>query len=128
MVTRAVVVRPKDRQSARAYHAPAHMTERCFLSVIGVLAAFMALVHGMLAVQSLPPMTLKHDVDVYFSVAALGVWVPAICLFWSILGVMIRGRTTMAMLIMSPAASIGAYFLYNYILANPSVVQLAFGN
>ncbi|MEN6543132.1 hypothetical protein [Parvibaculum sp.] len=103
------------------------MTERCFLSVIGILAAFMALVHGMLAVQSLPPFAAEQDINVYWAVATLGVWIPAICLFCSILGVMIRGWTTMTMLVLSPVVSIGAYFLYSYILTNPSAVQFAFG-
>jgi len=126
MVTRVVVpTRSKGRHAAKAYHAPGHMTERCLLSIIGILAAFMTLVHGMLAVSALPPVTLKQDMEVYWTVAALGVWVPSICLFSSILGVVIRGRGSMAMLILSPVASIGAYAFYTYVAIEPFLMQLA---
>lgn len=128
MVTRAVVSRPKDRQMARAYHAPANLTERCLLSVIGILAAFMTLVHGMLTMSALPPLNVKQDIEVYWTIATLGIWVPAICLFCSILGVMIQGKATVAMLVLSPIISIGAYCLYTYVAIEPFLMQLAVGH
>ncbi len=129
MSTRVVVpARAKAREANRARHVPGHMTERCLLSIIGILAAFMTLVHGMLAMSALPPVTVKQDFEVYWTVAALGIWVPAICLFASILGVMIRGRGTMAMLILSPVVSIGGYLFYTYVAIEPFLMRLATAN
>jgi len=126
MVTRVVVpARSKAHQSSRARNVPGHLTERCLLSIIGILTAFMTLVHGMVAVSTLPPVALRQDIEVYWTVAALGVWVPSICLFASILGVVIRGKGTMAMLILSPVASIGGYLFYTYVKIEPLLAQLA---
>lgn len=124
MVTRSVVpLRAKPHM--RRHPAPAHMTERCMLSIIGVLAAFMMLVYGMLAVETLSPETLHLHTEIYWVVAALGVWVPSICLFCSIVGVVIPGWSSMLALIVSPIASIGSYFFYTYVPLEPFLRQLA---
>lgn len=125
MVSRSVVpMRAKPHMRSRSYQKPANMTERCMLSIIGVLAAFMMLVHGMLAVEALPPATLHQHMEIYWVIAALGVWVPSICLFGSIVGVVIPGWTSMFVLIVSPVASIGAYLFYTYVPIEPFLRQL----
>lgn len=124
MVTRSVVpMRAKPHM--RRGSAPEHMTERCMLSIIGVLAAFMMLVYGMLAVETLSPETLHRHVEIYWVVAALGVWVPSICLFCSIVGVVIPGWTSMFALIVSPIASIGSFLFYTYVPLEPLLRQVA---
>lgn len=126
MVSRSVVpLRTKPHMRSRSYQAPANMTERCMLAIIGVLAAFMTLVHGMLAVEALPPATLHQSMEVYWAVAALGVWLPAMCLFGSIVGVVIPGWTSMLVLVLSPIASIGGYVFYTYVPVEPFLQQLA---
>lgn len=108
----ARVVRISAKTNARE-RAPANLSQRCFLSIIGVLGGFMALVQGMIVVQRLP-VTTAEDITIYWTVAALGIWVPAICLVASIIGVMIRDRMAMGLLVLSPVASIGGYFFYTY--------------
>jgi hypothetical protein len=83
------------------------------LCIVGVLSGFMALVQGMIAVQSLP-VTTGRELTAYWLVAAFGVWMPAIALFASIVGVMIRDKIAMTLLLLSPIASIGGYIFYTY--------------
>ncbi|HMM13552.1 MAG TPA: hypothetical protein PKA57_02925 [Parvibaculum sp.] len=126
MVMRSVVPMPaKPQMRSRSYRKPANMTERCLLSIIGVLAAFMTLVQGMLAVQALPPAIFHQSSEIYWVIAAFGVWLPSICLFASILGVVIPGWASMLMLIVSPVASIGGYLFYTYVPIEPLLRQVA---
>ncbi len=108
-----VAARMSARTSARRYESPANLSQRCLLCIVGVLAGFMTLVQGMIAVQALP-VTSADELAAYWVVAALGVWVPAIALFASIVGVMIRDKVAMSMLVLSPLASIGGYLFYTY--------------
>ena len=93
---------------------PANISERCALCIIGVLGGFVALVQGMVAAQALSAATLPGDVVTYFAIAVCGIWAPAIGIFGSIVGVMIRSVASMPMLILSPLASVGGYFFYTY--------------
>lgn len=108
-----VAARMSARTSARRYESPANLSQRCLLCIVGVLGGFVALVQGMIAVQSLS-ITTAQELATYWVVAALGVWVPAIALFASIVGVMIRDKMAMPLLLLSPVASIGGYFFYTY--------------
>lgn len=108
-----VAARMSAKTSARRYESPANLSQRCLLCIVGVLAGFMTLVQGMIAVQALP-VTSAEELTTYWLVAALGVWMPAIALFASIVGVMIRDKVAMAMLVLSPLASIGGYLFYTY--------------
>src|SRR3546814_18065114 len=85
----------------RSYESPANLSQRCLLCIVGVLAGFMTLVQGMIAVQALP-VTSAEELTTYWLVAALGVWVPAIALFASIVGVMILDMVGIGMLVLSP--------------------------
>lgn len=93
---------------------PANMSERCTLSIVGVLGGFVALVQGMVAAQALSAATLPGDVATYFAIAICGIWAPAIGIFGSIIGIMIRSPVSMPMLILSPLASAGGYIFYTY--------------
>lgn len=108
-----VAARMSAKTSARRYESPANLSQRCLLCIVGVLAGFMTLVQGMIAVQALP-VTSAEELMTYWLVATLGVWVPAIALFASIVGVMIRDKVAMSMLVLSPLASVGGYFFYTY--------------
>lgn len=101
------------RAHARHYVAPANLSQRCLLCIVGVLGGFMALVQGMIAVQSLT-ITTSDEFTAYWIVSALGIWVPAIAIFASIIGVMIRDKVAMALLILSPLVSMGGYALYTF--------------
>ncbi len=112
MVTPAVV-RGSAKQVPSDRHLPANLSQRCFLCIIGVLGGFTALVQGMIAVQGMlisSPETFTR----YWVVAILGIWVPAVGLAASILGVMIRERAATLLLVLSPVASLGGYFFYTY--------------
>jgi hypothetical protein len=112
MVTPAVV-RGSAKQVSSDRRSPANMSQRCFLCIIGVLGGFTALVQGMIAVQGLV-ISSPESFTRYWVVAILGVWVPAIGLMASILGVMIRERFATLLLVLSPVASLGGYFFYTY--------------
>lgn len=101
------------RSHARRYVAPANLSQRCLLCIVGVLGGFMALVQGMIAVQTLP-LTTGSEFTTYWMVAMLGIWAPAIAIFASIVGVMIRDKIAMTLLVVSPLLSIGGYVLYTY--------------
>lgn len=129
MTTRGVVpLRVKPQMRSRSYQTPAHLSERCALSIIGVLAAFLMLVHGMLTVETLPPAVLHEQTLVYWITAALGIWVPAMCLFVSIVGVVIPGWASMFGLIFSPILSVGGYLLYTYLPLESLLRQLVLGS
>lgn len=108
-----VAARMSARTTARRYESPANLSQRCLLCIVGVLAGFMTLVQGMIAVQNLS-VTSAEELTTYWVVAALGVWVPAIALFASIVGVVIRDKMAMSMLVLSPLASIGGYVFYTF--------------
>ncbi len=108
-----VAGRMTARSHARHYVAPANLSQRCLLCIVGVLGGFMALVQGMIAVQTMP-LTTGSEFTPYWMVAVLGIWVPAIAIFASIVGVMIRDKIAMTMLIASPLLSIGGFLLYTY--------------
>tara|TARA_R110000868_G_scaffold877_14_gene6624 strand:+ start:7507 stop:7848 length:342 start_codon:yes stop_codon:yes gene_type:complete len=108
-----VAGRMTARSHARHYVAPANLSQRCLLCIVGVLGGFMALVQGMIAVQTMP-LTTGSEFTSYWMVAVLGIWVPAIAIFASIVGVMIRDKIAMTMLIASPLLSIGGFLLYTY--------------
>ncbi|MGB3810422.1 MAG: hypothetical protein WA943_10010 [Parvibaculum sp.] len=108
-----VAARMSARTMGRRYTSPENLSQRCLLCIVGVLASFMALVHGMIAVQGLS-VTTPQELSTYWLVAALGVWVPAIALFASIVGIVIRDKMAMSLLLLSPLASIGGYCLYTY--------------
>lgn len=112
MVTPAAV-RGRAKQATSDRRFQANMSQRCFLCIIGVLGGFTALVQGMLAVQSMVVSTPEGFAH-YWIVAILGIWVPSIGLVASILGIMIRDRAATLLLLLSPVASLGGYFLYTY--------------
>lgn len=101
------------RAHARHYVAPANLSQRCLLCIVGVLGGFMALVQGMIVVQSLP-VTTSDEFTTYWIISALGIWLPAIAIFTSIIGVMIREKVAMALLILSPLVSMSGYALYTF--------------
>lgn len=108
-----VAGRMTARSHARHYVAPANLSQRCLFCIVGVLGGFMALVQGMIAVQSLP-LTTGSEFTTYWMVAILGIWVPAIAIFGSIVGVMIRDKIAMTLLVASPLLSIGGFLLYTF--------------
>lgn len=108
-----VASRMSARTSTRRYESPANLSQRCLLCIVGVLSGFMALVQGMITVQSLP-VTTVDELTVYWLVAAFGIWGPAIALFASIVGVMIRDKVAMTLLLLSPIVSIGGYCFYTF--------------
>lgn len=101
------------RSHAKHYVAPANLSQRCLLCIVGVLGGFLALVQGMITVQGLTVST-SQEFMTYAAISALGVWLPAIAIFSSIVGVMIRDKIAMALLILSPLASMGGYALYAF--------------
>jgi len=101
------------RSHAKKYQAPANLSQRCLLCIVGVLGGFMALVQGMIAVQALPVNTAS-ELATYWTVAMLGVWVPAIAIFSSIVGVVIRDKISMALLVMSPIATLAGFAIYTF--------------
>ncbi|MDO8421082.1 MAG: hypothetical protein Q7S99_02870 [Parvibaculum sp.] len=108
-----VAGRMTARSHARHYVAPANLSQRCLLCIVGVLGGFMALVQGMVAVQTLP-LTTGGEFTTYWMVAVLGIWAPAIAIFASIVGVMIRDKIAMALLVASPVLSIGGFMLCTF--------------
>ncbi len=105
--------RMQARARTQRYVAPANLSQRCLLCIVGVLGGFMALVQGMIAVQSLL-VTTSGEFTTYWAVSALGVWLPAMAIFASIVGVMIRDKIAMVFLTLSPLASMGGYALYTF--------------
>lgn len=101
------------RTQARKYTAPANLSQRCLLCIVGVLGGFMALVQGMITVQGLL-VTNSQEMMTYWVISLLGIWLPAIAIFASIVGVMIRDKSAMALLILSPLASMGGYAFYTF--------------
>jgi hypothetical protein len=108
-----VAGRMTAKSHARRYVAPENLSQRCLLCIVGVLGGFMALVQGMIAVQTLP-ITTSSEFMTYWLVLSLGVWVPAMAIFASIIGVMIPDRFAMKLLILSPVASMGGFALYTF--------------
>lgn len=108
-----VAGRMTAKSHARRYVAPADLSQRCLLCIVGVLGGFMALVQGMIAVQALP-ITSGAEFLTYWLVLSLGIWVPAVAIFASIVGVMIPDKFAMKLLIISPLASMGGYMLYTF--------------
>ncbi len=101
------------RSHAKKYHAPANLSQRCLLCIVGVLGGFIALVQGMITVQALHVST-SAEIETYWTIAMLGIWVPAIAIFSSIVGVIIRDKIAMWMLVMSPIASLAGFALYTF--------------
>ncbi|MDO8287679.1 MAG: hypothetical protein Q7T44_00520 [Parvibaculum sp.] len=101
------------RSHAKKYDAPANLSSRCLLCIVGVLGGFMALVQGMIAVQALEVNTAS-ELSIYWTVAMLGIWVPAIAIFGSIVGVVIRDKVAMLLLIASPIATLTGFALITF--------------
>lgn len=101
------------RNQAQKYIAPANLSQRCLLCIVGVLGGFMALVQGMIIVQGLL-VTNSDEMIAYWVISLLGIWLPAIAIFASIVGVMIRDKSAMVLLVLSPLASMGGYAFYTF--------------
>jgi len=101
------------RSHPHKYRAPANLSQRCLLCIVGVLGGFMALIQGLITVQGLS-VTTSQELMTYWVISLVGIWLPAIAIFASIVGVMIRDKSAMVLLVLSPLVSIGGYVLYTF--------------
>jgi len=95
--------------------ARADLSVMCALSIVGLLVGLVALLQGLMAAAFIPTATTSQPVgDYYYLVVILGIWLPAIGLMGSIIGLTLRNRWAMPVLLVSPLLSIIGYCLYSY--------------
>jgi len=91
------------------------MSVMCALSIVGLLVGLTALLQGLMAASFIPTAHLMTPGgDYYWLVVILGIWLPALGLMGSIIGLTIRNRWAVPVLLVAPLVSIIGYCLYSY--------------
>jgi len=111
MATRISMHKPAKAETG----ACGDLSVMCALSIVGLLVGLVALLQGLMAASFIPAATPSQPVgDYYYLIVILGIWLPAVGLMGSIIGLTIRNRWAMPVLLVSPLLSIIGYCLYSY--------------
>lgn len=89
-------------------------SEQCILGFVGILVGLVAIMNGVVAMSAISSVATVESAGQYWSVAAWGIWVPAIAITGSILGAVSGMRFALPIVWASPVLSISGYVIYNY--------------
>ena len=111
----APVTLHKNAKADTGKGACGDLSVMCGLSIVGLLVGLVALLQGLTTASFIPSASTSMPAgDYYWLVVILGIWLPALGLMGSIIGLTIRNRWAVPVLLVSPLVSIIGFCLYSY--------------